>query len=105
MKNGKPLNAGVQVVRSTPIATTDSEAVTLNGWYQGLLAGTVWANYELVSTQWTTGGAPHGTPAILANTTLETFIQPKSSCLGCHGGATTAAGTPADFSFLLGQAQ
>lgn len=101
---GKPLNQGVQVERVNPIATTDSAAPPLSTYYQGLLAGTVWANYELISTQWTTGGAPQGTPAVLANTTLETFIQADSSCFGCHSGAKTAVGTPADLSFLLGGA-
>lgn len=103
--DGQPLNQGVQVVRTNPIATTDSAAPPLSAYYQGLLAGTVWANYELISTQWATGGAPAGTPAVLANTTLETFIQADSSCMGCHGSATTAVGTNADFSFLLGTAQ
>lgn len=98
---GRPLNQGVQVVRSNSIATTDEAAPSLNAYYQGLLAGTVWANYELISTQWTTGGAPAGTPAVLANTTLETFIQSESSCFGCHSSATTAVGSPADLSFLL----
>jgi hypothetical protein len=103
--NGTPINKGAQVVRTNSIAANDSSAPPLNTWYQGLLAGTVWANYQLVSTQWATGGAPQGTPAVLANTTLETYIQPTSSCFGCHGLATTTAGTPADFSFLLGGAR
>jgi hypothetical protein len=104
--NGTPINKGVQVVRTNSIAATDSSAPPLNSWYQSLLAGTVWANYQLISTQWATGGAPKGTPAVLANTTLETYIQKDSSCLGCHGNmAKTAVGTPADFSFLLGGAQ
>jgi hypothetical protein len=103
--NGTPINKGVQLVRSTPIATTDASAPPMTAYYQKLLSGTVWANYQLVSTQWTTGGAPKGTPAVLANTTLETYIQPTSSCIGCHSSATTAVNTPAGFSFLLGEAQ
>lgn len=103
--SGNPINAPTQVVRSTPIDKTDSAAPALNAYYRALLKGSVWENYELVSTQWATGGAPAGTPAILANTTLETYIQPNSSCMGCHKGATTTAGSNADFSFLLGEAK
>jgi hypothetical protein len=47
-----------------------------------------------------------GIPPILGNGTLETYIQPTSTCIACHGQATLAA-TPrtfADFSFLLGLA-
>jgi hypothetical protein len=96
-----PVNKPVQVVRVTPIQANGA----LNLYYRGLLKGTVWANYELISTQWATGGAPAGTPAILGNTTLETFIQKNSSCLGCHKMAQTAVQTNADFSFLLSEAQ
>lgn len=100
--DGGPLNAPVQVVRTTPIQADPG----LNAYYRGLLKGSVWENYQLISTQWATGGAPQGTPPILANVTMETFIQPTSSCMGCHQGATTAdGGTSADFSFLLGEAR
>lgn len=98
--DGTPINDPVQVTRVNPMDTGD-----LNAYYQGLLAGSVWANYELISTQWATGGAPGGTPAVLANTTLETYIQGDSSCLGCHKHAQTTAKVSADFSFLLGEAQ
>ncbi len=103
--NGKPINSPVQVVRTNSIESNDPSAPALNAYYRGLLKGSVWENYELVSTMWTTGGAPGGTPTPLANTTLETYIQPNSSCFGCHSGAKTAVGTPADQSFLLGEAQ
>lgn len=99
---GQPVNAPVQVTRTTALS---AETAALNAYYQGLLKGSPWANYQLISTQWATGGAPQGTPAILANTTMETFIQSDSSCMGCHTSATTAVGTPADFSFLLSKAQ
>lgn len=99
--NGKPLNAPVQVTRVAPIQADAG----LNAYYRGLLKGSVWENYQLISTQWATGGAPNGTPAVLANTTMETYIQPRSSCMGCHSNATTTAGVNADFSFLLGEAQ
>jgi len=99
-----PVNTPVQVTRVLPIATNDSSAPPLNTYYRALLAGSVWANYQLVGTQWATGGAPAGTPKYLGNTVLETYFQANSSCLGCHGGAKTTAGQPADFSFLLGEA-
>ncbi|RYZ38786.1 MAG: hypothetical protein EOO71_22520 [Myxococcaceae bacterium] len=97
----QPLNAPVQVTRVTPIQADPG----LNAYYRGLLRGSVWANYQLISTQWATGGAPKGTPAVLANTTMETYIQSQASCLGCHRDATTTSGVNADFSFLLGEAQ
>lgn len=93
-QDGTPINSPVQVVRTTPLQASKE----LNQYYQNLLEGSVWANYELVSTQWT-GGFPAGAkPSVLANTTMETFIQPQSSCIGCHKGGQ-------DFSFLLGEAK
>lgn len=106
--DGTPINSPVQVIRTTPI---ELSAPALNRYYQQLLGDSVWANYELIGTQWATGGAPQGTPPFLANTTLETFIQKgsplgfQSSCLGCHKGAKTTDKQSADFSFLLGEAK
>jgi len=113
---GKPRNAPVQVVRTTAVASTDGSAPAFNTYYQSLLQGSVWANYGLVSLQWQTGTASAGTPTVLANTTIETFIQREaplvltgqakpSSCIGCHKQAVTTAKQPADMSFLLGEAQ
>jgi hypothetical protein len=102
------------VTRTYPIYfTTDS----INDIFQTKLAGTVWANYRLVGTQWFVhGDAPPGdtvpnAPALLANTTLETYIQGDASCISCHNGAYVA-GAPkkptdnyrSDFSFLFGKA-
>jgi hypothetical protein len=97
-----------------------------------LLAGTVWANYQLVSTQWPTSptapdAAPtaatnwcsaineadksgNPAPAFLANTTLETYIQgtvpqASSSCINCHLNATMTDGQFSDFTYLLERAQ
>lgn len=97
-----------------------------------LLTGTVWANYELVSTQWPTAAtAPNAAPteaknwcsainqvdksgnpapAFLANTTLETYIQgtvpqASSSCINCHLNATMTDGQFSDFTYLLERAQ
>ncbi|MFZ6047035.1 cytochrome C [Pseudomonas sp. CR3202] len=113
-----------QIVREIPI---DAATQQLNAQFQSALAGTVWANYQLVSTQWPTDPAdncqspsptnPLGTPApnFLANTTLETYIQgttpqASSSCMECHNNATTkVTQSPrtsfADFTYLLERAQ
>jgi hypothetical protein len=124
-KKGKPLNLPVNVVRVNPI---ENPATEMNAGYQKLLAGSVWANYSLVASQWAgnLGGMPK--PAFMANTVIETYTQgPKppsdgpipypspgykpfspsasSSCMKCHSVATDAQKTNADFSFLLGNAQ
>ena len=83
----------------------------------------VWANYELISTQWPTKPSKGcdveagttvdriGTPApqFLGNSTLESYIQGKvpnvsSSCMECHANATTTRSV-FDFTFILEQAQ
>ena len=117
--NGAPVNAPVQIKRNNKIAADPA----LNDYYRGLLKGSVFANYRLVSTQWQTGGAPQGTPANVANIVIETYVQdaaakasavralpasffppakpglpafgptPPSGCLGCHLNATAANGT------------
>jgi hypothetical protein len=122
---GTPLNKPVQVVRLQPII---EDAAQMNVVFQKLLQGSVWANYQVIATQWVgeLGNLPK--PAFLGNTTLETYIQGPvpptdgpvaypnpgydpfhtgvtASCLKCHSVAPTTAGQPADFSFLLGEAQ
>lgn len=76
----------------------------------------VWQYYELVGTQWPSKpeeldpaqlqfGDP--VPTVLSNTTMETYLQPTSSCIGCHGGRATLAEndhTFPDFTFLLAHA-
>ena len=80
------------------------------------MPGSVWQNYELVSTQWPTNAQsktdPTGVPApsFLANTTLETYIQGEikqtsSSCMACHNNATSTNGDFSDFTYLLQRAQ
>lgn len=113
-----------QIVREIPLTDATNE---LNKQWRGALEGTVWANYQLISTQWPTDPAgdckvpsptnPLGTPAptFLANATLETFNQgttpqASSSCMECHNNATTrVTQSPrtsfADFTFLLERAQ
>ena len=115
------------------VAAIPAETIAMNTQVQGnILAGTVWANYELVSTQWpTAAGSPSGVPsadtnwctpinqvdksgnpapAFLANTTLETYIQgtvpqASSSCINCHLNATMTDGQFSDFTYLLERAQ
>ena len=95
----------------------------------------MWANYQLVSAQWTGEFGSLPKPAYLANTVIETFNQtPRpptdglydypdpnynpfascvtSSCLKCHSVAVTASALAnnqpqprADFSFIMGNAQ
>ena len=63
------------------------------------LGSSVWANYELISTQWINSAntkvpqlpvGPSGTQkAYLANTTMES--AERSNCLGCHNAGVIAA--------------
>ena len=98
--------------------SADQEVLDMNASFQGLLKGTVWANYMLISTQWPTNATsktdPTGLPAptYLANTTLETYIQGKvpqssSNCIACHNNATTlhTPATPSDFTYILENAK
>jgi len=117
-----------QIVRETPLtAATHQLNQSFQASLQAVNPDSVWANYQLISTQWPTDPAadcispsptnPLGTPApnFLANTTLETYIQgsvpqASSSCMECHNNATTkVTESPrtsfADFTFLLERAQ
>lgn len=77
--------------------------------------GSVFQNYELVNTQWPvppTYLKPETAfsvrPTILANTTMESFVQPASTCMGCHSLARTVNQNnfvSSDFSFTLNNAQ
>ncbi len=123
--SGKPLNQPVQVTRVNAI---EAEADSMNLVFQKLLQGTVWANYQLIGTQWVGELGTLPKPPYLANTTLETFNQGpvpptdgpvaypnpsykpfstavSSSCMKCHSVAKTRLGANADFSFILGEAQ
>ncbi len=65
-----------------PIA---SDVQAANRYYQGALAGSVFANYQLdgVQTTFTVPGQP-SQPTLLANSTIESAFQPQSSCITCH---------------------
>lgn len=102
-----------QIVRVTDLM---GDVNTLNAKFQKILKGTVWENYELISTQWPTDGQsktdPNGVPAptFLANTTMETYVQgttpqASSSCIACHGAATDTKGKKSDFTFILERAK
>lgn len=75
------------------------------------------AHYQLVGLQWPVhAGAPAAAPTtvfavlpeLLGNTTLETFIQETSSCMGCHAMARSNRAdrfVSADFTFTLNDAR
>ncbi len=125
---GKPLvNAGTQIARCWGIYKPTQQ---INAQWQAKLkaAGSVFANYMLIGTQW--GGSiepeekPMGPldaiPNYLSNSVVETFLQTfympnnkyspftTGSCINCHSAATLTAtarnGTPvsSNFSFLPG---
>jgi hypothetical protein len=88
----------------------------LNKTMQQKLAGQVWANYRLVTTQWHNPPDPDTDPTTfippkLTNTVMETYIQTGGSCMLCHKSAMTAGAGPtgmpasANFSYFLQKAQ
>jgi hypothetical protein len=104
----KPTALGVNVKRLTPIPANQA----INDYYRGLLAGSVFANYRLVSTQWQFNLNTGGFPQYVANITLETYVQrrskpdpkgpnlqPFTGCLSCH------AFSPWDQSFVFIEAK
>lgn len=110
-------------VCSNPLDATDN-VKALNTSVQAALGNTPFAYYQLINTQWPVPGTtPIGgprtqfdvLPPMLGNTTLESFIQGTSSCMGCHAMARTRRhASPAnpdgqaffssDFTFTLGMA-
>jgi hypothetical protein len=86
----KGINPPTQIKRVTPVPASPE----LNAYYQQLLSGSVFANYRLISTQWSTGFGPSFTPPNVANITLGTYVQSISSgnateCFTCHFKATS----------------
>lgn len=121
-----------QVTRVTPIPSRDPDCARpeesndnlqeLNRQIQASLPASVWRNYQLVGAQWPLppAAAPtaHSTrqpttvfsvrPALLANTTMETYIQSSSSCMGCHAMARSSRRegyVSSDFSFTFSEAR
>jgi len=79
-----------QVKRLEPIP---GNIAAVNAQMQKALAGTKWANYELVGVQ--IAATDGGKPVVLANTQIETAFQSRSSCLTCHAIANIATHKPA----------
>lgn len=91
--------------RVTPIASTTA---AVNGLYQQNLGSNVLRYYQLVTTQRPlmpdNPSNPLGqpTPALSANVTMESYIQPNSSCMNCHSMATPVKSPyKSDFSYLF----
>jgi hypothetical protein len=121
LTNGK---FGTQATRCWAIYDS---AQHINSLFQAKLAGTAWANYQLVGAQWAQAASegapsikPFAAPMYLTNTTLETYLQinpiglPENtdtlggspgSCIACHDFATDHGGNKSDFSFLAFDAQ
>jgi hypothetical protein len=105
-----------QIVRATKYEDVALQSAAMwNAQFQTAMKGTVWENYHLITTQWPTDAAnptdPDGAPFPLfaANTTMETYVQgnvpqASSTCMGCHGNATSMTGKQSDFSFVLEKA-
>ena len=112
-----------QVTRVTPIPKVADcsqpkvaldDLVTVNQRVRNALPSPV-SFYEVVGTQWPQPPVDRVTPTVfraqppvLANTTMETFVQRTSTCLGCHSMARTInLGTfvSAEFTFTLNNAQ
>jgi hypothetical protein len=105
-----------QIVREVPLTTATNK---MNEQFHAVLGDSVWKHYVLIGTQWPSANpctldqalAPNApvpftdfdkqpdmncapAPTFLANSTLETFSQgtipqASSSCMGCHGNATS----------------
>lgn len=96
-----------QVTRQNPIPDW---ALKANATYQTRLKArkSVWQHYQLIGVQWPTDDTKIGSPLLpnLANSSMETFNQTASSCIGCHAFARTSNPTIlSDFSWVMGRAQ
>lgn len=104
-KPGTTFQTPDPLTRVTPIA---SDTAAVNAQYQQNVQQSVLRYYQLVTTQRPlmpdNPGNPLGqpTPALSANVTMESYIQPNSSCMNCHSMAT-AKNSPykSDFSYLF----
>lgn len=91
-ETGQPFTSPNQITRLAPLAAAVAAANTT--WTaRPEIASTPFAHYRLISPQWPTApndpGQPQGapTPSTVANITLESYIQPISSCMDCHSTA------------------
>ncbi len=103
--SGQPFTMPNQITRITPILPTVAE---VNTTWQAKVAGTPWQYYQLISPQWPTDpndpGNPQGspTPGVVANVTMESYIQSTSSCMDCHSTARVPGGrVKSDYSFIF----
>lgn len=115
-----------QITRETPIPAVDPDCsqksvaidniAALNRAMQKGLGDSVWRHYQLINTQWPVPSPQPSSPPtvfkvlppILANTTMESYIQKSSSCMGCHAIARTTNTQQyrsADFSFTFAEAR
>lgn len=116
-----------QITRLTPIPATQpncarphqavNDVRLLNANVRDALrkAGSVFQRYELIDTQFPvppTDTQPPTVftvrPLVLANTTMESYVQRTSTCMGCHSTARTVNPTAfvsSDFTFTLNNAQ
>jgi hypothetical protein len=108
-KPGNTFQTSDPLTRVTAIAP---DVANVNQTVQALYSGAFVRYYELVGTQRPADpadpGNPLGTPTpnILANVTLESYIQPTSSCMACHSTAVSGGNRfKSDFSFLFIHAQ
>ncbi len=102
-----PAQETSQITRQIPIPDWVSK---VNTAVQDSLrnAKSIWANYELVGIQWAKDDTRTGNPILanLGNTSMETFNQTASSCIGCHAFARSSNPTIySDFSWVMGRAQ
>jgi cytochrome c len=124
----RPAGESNQITRVLPISQkspdctnpgdASSDVVALNVAASNVLRSTrePWlANMQLIGAQWTLPPSSTSTrnalvfpaPALLGNTSLESYIQDSSSCVGCHAMARTLRvdrTIAADFLFSLSHA-
>ncbi|NBF03344.1 hypothetical protein GV819_13680 [Pseudomonas sp. Fl5BN2] len=92
--------------RFTPLTKATTK---LNSQFQSApqVQASVFKYYQLITTQWSSPpnpGSPSGqlTPELSANVTMESYIQPSSSCTNCHSMATPINNPhKSDFSYLF----
>ena len=109
IKSGQPFGTPNQLTRVTSILPVTQH---INTQWRKLLTGTPFQYYQLISPQWPSDpndpGNPQGTPTpgTVANVTMESYIQPISSCMDCHSTARVPNGnikTNYSFIFLFAQ--
>lgn len=124
-ESGTPnqITRAINIPGTEPNCSDPTQAVDnvrrLNDDVRQALAGvrSVFENYELVNTQWPVPQVSvtpqpetvfNVRPLALGNTTMESFVQPTSTCMGCHSTARTVNANnfvSSDFSFTLNNAQ